>query len=96
MAKFVTPGDTRNVHRQLMAACDHDMLQYTPADDVYRNGPVPVATMADLERHRDEEAEVAGLPPHPRSAGAPPPWQSSRYEKRSKTGFYPSRGGHPF
>ena len=39
-AKFVDPGDSRNVHSQLMAACDHDMLVYDPQDDLYRKGPV--------------------------------------------------------
>ena len=40
VSKFVEPGDSRNVHSQLIAACDHDMLVYTPEDDTYRKGPV--------------------------------------------------------
>lgn len=38
--KFVGPGDTRNVHTQLMAALDHDMLLWDSDDEVYRKGPI--------------------------------------------------------
>lgn len=45
VAKFVDPGDHRNVHHQLMAACDHDLLAYDPDEEVYRKGKAePVRT----------------------------------------------------
>ncbi|MGB3069782.1 MAG: hypothetical protein WBC18_14605 [Ottowia sp.] len=53
-AKFTEPGDSRNLHTQLMAACDHDYLIYEPEHDVYRQGPEKmVTTMA--EHSADDE-----------------------------------------
>lgn len=53
-AKFTEPGDSRNLHTQLMAACDHDYLIYEPEEDVYRQGPEKmVTTMA--EHSADDE-----------------------------------------
>jgi hypothetical protein len=49
VAKFVQPGDSRNVHTQLMAALDHDMLTYDPDGDVYRKGPVGLPSMRRLD-----------------------------------------------
>lgn len=46
--KFVDPGDSRNVHSQLIAACDHDMLIYTPEDDTYRKGPTDLPSAFSL------------------------------------------------
>lgn len=45
IAKFVDPGDSRNVHTQLMVACDHDMVVYDPEEDVYRKGPVDMPSL---------------------------------------------------
>lgn len=42
--KFVHPGDNRNVHTQLMAACDHDMLVYCPEEESYKKGRVALTT----------------------------------------------------
>lgn len=49
VAKFVQPGDSRNVHTQLMAALDHDMLTYDPDGDVYRKGPVDRPSVRDVD-----------------------------------------------
>lgn len=51
--KFVEPGDSRNIHTQLMAACDHDMIEFDPEDDVYRKGPVDMPSA--FNRAADDE-----------------------------------------
>lgn len=51
--KFVEPGDSRNVHTQLMAACDHDMIRYDPDEDVYRRGPMDMPSA--FNRSADDE-----------------------------------------
>lgn len=51
--KFVEPGDSRNVHTQLMAACDHDMIRYDPDEDVYRKGPMDMPSA--FNRSADDE-----------------------------------------
>ena len=44
VAKFVQPGDSRNVHAQLTAACDAEYLSWEDHSDggAYKLGPVPV------------------------------------------------------
>lgn len=37
-AKFVEPGDSRNIHAQLAASLDHDLLRYESSTAVYRKG----------------------------------------------------------
>lgn len=52
-AKFVEPEDGRNIHTQLMIACDHDMLIYDPEQDSYCKGPVDVPSA--FEKTADDE-----------------------------------------
>lgn len=59
VAKFVHPGDSRNVHTQLMAALDHDMLTYDPEGDVYRKGSVGLPSI----RRPDDGDDGTGAKP---------------------------------
>lgn len=52
-AKFVEPEDGRNIHTQLMIACDHDMLIYDPEQDSYCKGPMDVPSA--FEKTADDE-----------------------------------------
>lgn len=52
-AKFVEPEDGRNIHTQLMIACDHDMLTYDPEHDTYSKGPVDMPSA--FEKTADDE-----------------------------------------
>ena len=52
-AKFVEPEDGRNIHTQLMIACDHDMLIYDPEQDSYCKGSVDVPSA--FEKTADDE-----------------------------------------
>lgn len=61
VAKFVEPGDSRNIHGQLMIACDNDMLIYDPSGDVYRKGPVGLPQVQE----RAEQPAKPGRPPAP-------------------------------
>jgi hypothetical protein len=45
--KFVDRGDTRNVHGQLMAALDHDLLAWDGRLGVYSRGPVPMPSVLE-------------------------------------------------
>ncbi|MDR6767695.1 hypothetical protein J2W88_002976 [Acidovorax delafieldii] len=60
VAKFVHPGDSRNVHNQLMAALDHDMLTYDPEGDLYRKGPVSLPSARRLDDGDDGTGEKPG------------------------------------
>jgi len=60
VAKFVHPGDSRNVHTQLMAALDHDMLTYDPEADVYRKGPVGLPSIRRPDDGDDGTGEKPG------------------------------------
>lgn len=46
-AKFLNPADCRNVHVQLVAACDHDMLVWDHGSfgGVYTKGPVDLPSV---------------------------------------------------
>lgn len=89
-AKFVDPEDGRNIHTQLMIACDHDMLTYDPGQDTYSKGPVDMPSafekMADdeqaslLVKALDEQA--APEPPKP----APKRKAASAKPRRQETG----------
>lgn len=82
-AKFVEPEDGRNIHTQLMIACDHDMLTYAPEQDTYSKGPVDMPSA--FEKTADDEQaslllraldeQTAAEPPKPtpkrKAAGAP-------------------------
>lgn len=82
-AKFVEPEDGRNIHTQLMIACDHDMLTYDPEQDTYSKGPVDMPSA--FEKTADDEQasllvkaldeQPAAEPPVPvskrKAAGAP-------------------------
>ena len=82
-AKFVDPEDGRNIHTQLMIACDHDMLTYDPEHDTYSKGPVDMPSA--FEKTADDEQasllvkaldeQVTAEPPKPepkrKAAGAP-------------------------
>lgn len=82
-AKFVEPGDVRNIHTQLMIACDHDMLTYDPEQDTYSKGPVDMPSAFEktaddeqaslLLRALDEQnaAEPTKSAPKRKAAGAP-------------------------
>lgn len=52
-AKFVEPEDGRNIHTQLMIACDHDMLFYDPEQDSYCKGAVDIPSA--FEKTADDE-----------------------------------------
>ncbi|WP_416820276.1 hypothetical protein [Delftia tsuruhatensis] len=70
-AKFVEPEDGRNIHTQLMIACDHDMLTYDPENDTYSKGPVDIPSA--FEKTADDEQAsllVKALDEH---AAAEPP-----------------------
>ncbi|MHC3431427.1 hypothetical protein [Delftia lacustris] len=82
-AKFVAPEDGRNIHTQLMIACDHDMLTYDPEHDTYSKGLVDMPSA--FEKTADDEQasllvkaldeQVTAEPPKPapkrKAAGAP-------------------------
>jgi hypothetical protein len=82
-AKFVDPEDGRNIHTQLMIACDHDMLTYDPEQDTYSKGPVDMPSAFEktaddeqaslLVKALDEQATAEPPTPAPKrkAAGAP-------------------------
>lgn len=82
-AKFVEPEDGRNIHTQLMIACDHDMLTYDPEHDTYSKGPVDMPSAFEktaddeqaslLVKALDEQATAQPPKPAPKrkAAGAP-------------------------
>ncbi|WP_212644885.1 hypothetical protein [Delftia sp. PE138] len=89
-AKFVEPEDGRNIHTQLMIACDHDMLIYDPEQDSYCKGPVDVPSA--FEKTADDEQasllvkaldeQAAPEPPKP----APKRKAASAKPRRQETG----------
>lgn len=89
-AKFVEPEDGRNIHTQLMIACDHDMLTYDPEQDSYCKGPVDVPSA--FEKTADDEQasllvkaldeQAAPEPPKP----APKRKAASAKPRRQETG----------
>lgn len=89
-AKFVEPEDGRNIHTQLMIACDHDMLIYNPEQDSYCKGPVDVPSA--FEKTADDEQasllvkaldeQAAPEPPKP----APKRKAASAKPRRQETG----------
>ena len=94
-AKFVEPEDGRNIHTQLMIACDHDMLIYDPEQDSYCKGPVDVPSA--FEKTADDEQasllvkaldeQAAPEPPKP----APKRKAASAKPRRQETGEPGSR-----
>lgn len=89
-AKFVAPEDGRNIHTQLMIACDHDMLTYDPEQDTYSKGPVDMPSA--FEKTADDEQasllvkaldeQATAEPPKP----APKRKASSAKPRRQETG----------
>ena len=81
-AKFVEPEDGRNIHTQLMIACDHDMLIYDPEQDSYCKGPVDVPSAFEktaddeqaslLVKALDEQAAPEPPKPAPKKRAAKP------------------------
>lgn len=70
-AKFVEPEDGRNIHTQLMIACDHDMLTYDPEQDTYSKGPVDMPSA--FEKTADDEQASLLLRALDEQAAAEPP-----------------------
>lgn len=80
-AKFVEPEDVRNIHTQLMMACDHDMLIYDPELDTYSKGPVDMPSA--FEKTADDEQASLLLRALDEQAAAEPPKPAP---KRKATG----------
>nr|WP_180318007.1 hypothetical protein [Delftia acidovorans] len=70
-AKYVEPEDGRNIHTQLMIACDHDMLIYDPEQDSYCKGPVDMPSA--FEKTADDEQASLLLRALDEQAAAEPP-----------------------
>lgn len=89
-AKFVEPGDVRNIHTQLMMACDHDMLIYDPEQDSYCKGPVDMPSAFEktaddeqaslLLRALDEQAAAEQPKPAPKRKASSAPAKPRRQE----------------
>lgn len=89
-AKFVEPEDGRNIHTQLMIACDHDMLTYDPEQDTYSKGPVDMPSAFEktaddeqaslLVKALDEQVTAEPPKPAPKRKAAGPPVKPRRQE----------------
>lgn len=93
-AKFVEPEDGRNIHTQLMIACDHDMLTYDPENDTYSKGSVDMPSAFEktvddeqaslLVKALDEQATAEPPVPAPkRKAASAKPRRQERGEPGS-------------
>lgn len=54
VTKFVDEGSSRNIHSQLIGALDADMLDYDPAANSYRRGPVSRASVLETPQEKAE------------------------------------------
>lgn len=82
-AKFVEPGDGRNIHTQLMIACDHDMLTYDPEQDTYSKGSVDMPSA--FEKTADDEQASLLVKALDEQTAAEPPKPAPKRKAASAT-----------
>lgn len=89
-AKFVAPEDGRNIHTQLMIACDHDMLTYDPEHDTYSKGPVDMPSA--FEKTADDEQASLLVKALDDQAAAEPPVPAPKRKAASAKPLRQERG----
>lgn len=80
ISKFVSPGDSRNVHTQLAPALDNELLDYDAKTGNYRLGLVPMPSV--LEPKSSEREAVVHRRPATSKTAAPEPTSTQSKQLR--------------